>query len=90
MKIHNKFIDNYPFYSDRLDRLNYIYDYIDNSENTIDSILLVLETLNNYMFDINEIKTGLVISRVLKYYNTDIATQRQKLECKFNNMIQNK
>ncbi|SBV92057.1 hypothetical protein [uncultured Dysgonomonas sp.] len=90
MKNKNTFTKNYPFNNDILDRLNYIYDYVDNSDNPIESILIILDTFNNNNFDINEIKTALVISRVIKDYNIYIATQRQKLECKFNMMMQTK
>lgn len=82
-----KFIDIYNSKNDIIDRLDCIYDFIDNSNNIEEDILLLLKIFNSKVFDINEIKTILVISKNIKDANNQIKLHRDKLLSLFNYLL---
>lgn len=83
----HKFLKEYNAKENIIDRLDCIYEYIDNSNAKIEDILLLLKIFRNRIFDINEIKTVLVISKNIKTENNCIEFHRNKLLSLFNNLL---
>ena len=86
-KYIRKFLNEYNTKEDIIDRLDCIYDYVDNSNTKIEDILLLLKIFRNKIFDINEIKTVLIISKNIKTENNCIQFHRDKLMSLFNNLL---
>ena len=82
-----KFINLYNTTNDIVDRLDHIYDFVDNSTNNEEDILLLLKIFNNKIFDINEIKTVLIVSKNIKGENDCIKKRRDKLLSLFDYLL---
>lgn len=84
---YRSFLNIYNSKNDIIERLDSIYEFIYNSKNKEEDILILLKIFSNKIFDINEIKTILIISKNIKGKDNLIKTQRDKLLSLFNNLL---
>ncbi|MDR6761854.1 hypothetical protein J2Y38_002063 [Flavobacterium sp. 2755] len=74
-----EFLVNYYQPEDLIDRLEIIYDFIDNSDKRERNIELLLKAFNSNVFNVSEIKTILVISKSFQVKNECIKKNRDEL-----------
>lgn len=74
-----EFLNNYYIPEDLIDRLEIIYDFIDNSDKKEKNIELLLKAFKSNVFNVSEIKTILVISKSFQEKNEDIRKNRNEL-----------
>lgn len=78
------FAKEYNELSNLMLRLEYLYDFVYDSNIPEDDITILLKIFRNKNFDINEIKTMLVISKNIK--NEELQLEREKLLSLFNEL----
>ena len=74
-----EFLRNYNSINDLVDKLEIIYDFVNNSEKKEKYIELLLRAFKSPVFDISEIKTVLVISKSFQEKNENIRKNRAEL-----------
>lgn len=87
-KLYRIFLNKYNTTQDILERLDYMYEFIYNSDSRKDDILFFLKLFNNKVFNINEIKTVLIISKNIAQSDSKIKEHRDKLLFLFNELIE--
>lgn len=70
-----------------IERLEFLYAYIDNSKNKIRDVLVLTRLFNNNLYDVNELKTVLVISDGFAQKNETIKHYRNELKLTFEKMM---
>lgn len=69
-----------------MDRLERIYDFVDNTENLIDDLSVLLKASTNVFKDVNESKTLLIITKNLTEFS-EIKVLRENLALEFDNRM---
>jgi len=82
-----KFFNIYNSKNDLIDRLDCVYNFIDVSEDRESDILLLLKIFKNKIFNVNEIKTVLIISKDISNAHNNIKIHRDKLLSLFNSLM---
>lgn len=69
-----------------LERLDYMYDFVDSSQSKIDDMFVLLKSYKYFFEDINEYKTLLILSRNFTE-NSDLKKLRESLLIDFENQM---
>lgn len=82
-----QFLNSYNSKNDLIERLDCIYEFIDISEDRENDILLLLKIFKNKIFNINEIKTVLIISKHISESCDNIKNHRNELLFLFDSLM---